>query len=91
MIGILGATAVRSASSPDRGEARRSSGAPADDLGHQALGLALQGQDVGTDRLQRCEGLRLVEIAGEADLVADFRGRPRRSRRPRRAAAPRGG
>ena len=31
-----------------------------------------QGQDVGAYVLQRAERLRLVEVAGEADLVADL-------------------
>src|SRR5437773_1536286 len=50
---------------------RRSLGASGtDDLAQQPLGLLLERQDVGTDRLQRAQRLRLVEIAREADLVA---------------------
>lgn len=41
-----------------------------DDLPQQPLGLPLQRQDVGADLLQCAERLGLVEVAGEADLVA---------------------
>ena len=41
-------------------------------LRQQPLRLPLQGQDVGPYLLQRAERLRLVEVAGEADLVADL-------------------
>ena len=38
----------------------------------QPFGLLLQRQDVGADLLQGAHGLGLVEVAGEADLVADL-------------------
>ena len=46
--------------------------AATDDLGQQPLGLPLQRQNVGADLLQCAQRLRLVEVAGEADLVADL-------------------
>src|SRR6185437_4989514 len=42
----------------------------ADDLPQQPCGLILQCQDVSTDLIERPQRLRLVEVAGEADLVA---------------------
>ena len=44
------------------------------DLAQQALGLPLQGQDVGADVVEGAEGLGLVEVAGEADFVAGLDG-----------------
>ena len=38
-------------------------------LRQQPLRLPLQGQDVGPYLLQRAERLRLVEVAGEADMA----------------------
>ena len=54
-----------------------------DDLAEQPLGLLLQRQDVGADLLQRAQRLRLVEVAGEADLVADLDARRVDTRRRR--------
>ena len=42
------------------------------DLGEQALGLLLQREDVGADLGEGAELGRLVEVAGEADFVADL-------------------
>ena len=47
---------------------------PSDDLAEQAFGFLLDGQDVGADLVERAQRLRLVEVAGEADLVADLGG-----------------
>jgi len=40
----------------------------------QALGFLFHGEDVGADGVQRAQGLRLVEMACEANFVADFGG-----------------
>jgi hypothetical protein len=40
----------------------------------QALGFLFHGENVGADGVQGAEGLRLVEVAGEADFVADLGG-----------------
>ena len=40
------------------------------DFAQEAVGFALQGQDVGADVVEGAEGLGLVEVAGEADFVA---------------------
>ena len=45
--------------------------ASSDYLSQQPLRLFLQGEDVCTDFLKGAQGLRLIEIAGEAYLVAD--------------------
>jgi hypothetical protein len=44
------------------------------DLLQQSLGLLLQRLDIGADLRQRAQRLRLVEIAGEGDLLADLGG-----------------
>ena len=36
------------------------------------MGLPFQSEDVGADFLEGAEGLGLVEVPGEADLVADL-------------------
>ena len=41
------------------------------DFGEQPFGLLLDGQDIGADLFQRPQRLGLVEVAREADLVAD--------------------
>src|SRR2546426_12311083 len=46
-----------------------SSDISSNDLLEQPFGLLFEGNDVGADLFQSAQGLRLVEVAGEADLV----------------------
>ncbi len=48
---------------------------PANNVVEQPLGSLLQGHDIGANRVERAQRLRLVKVAGKADLVADLGGR----------------
>src|SRR5712691_4049380 len=66
------ATPSWSSSSGDKVSIPQSSRRAPDYPSEQAFGLSLYRQDVGTDCLQWTQRLRLIEIAVEADLVADL-------------------
>ena len=46
--------------------------ASCEQLIQQPLGFLFHGEDVGADFFKRPQRLRLVEVAGEADFVADL-------------------
>src|SRR5690349_5785346 len=42
------------------------------DFSKESLGLAFERENIGTDLFERPKRLRLIEVAGEADLVASL-------------------